>query len=239
MPEQQPESLTGALLELDAITRRLRRDCPWDREQDERSIVPHTVEEAYELAEAAHAGDDAKLLDELGDVLFQVYFLSLLLEERGQGDLRSVATAVTEKLVRRHPHVFGDDERLAQLPTEAATPAEVRRNWDEIKRSEPGRAADRIGEIPANLPALLYARKLHKRAGRQIDLDRSRQALRQSLERIPTEHAGGHGSPAEYELIGELLSELVELSRALEVDPEVALRRAADTFRAQAETEDG
>ena len=87
----------------------LRRDCPWDAAQDERSIVPHTVEESYELAEAAHLGEDDKLLDELGDVLFQVYFLSLLLEERGRGDLGAVARNVTEKLVRRHPHVFGDN----------------------------------------------------------------------------------------------------------------------------------
>src|SRR5438093_13337850 len=92
------------------VTRRLRRDCPWDREQDERSIVPHTVEEAYELADAAHSGDDSKLLDELGDVLFQVYFLSLLLEERGTGDLGRVAQGTTEKLVRRHPHVFGGEQ---------------------------------------------------------------------------------------------------------------------------------
>src|SRR6188474_303910 len=99
-----------ALLAMDEITRRLRRECPWDREQDERSIVPHTVEEAYELADAAHSGDDAKLLDELGDVLFQVYFLSLLLEERGQGDLAAVAEHVREKLIRRHPHVFGETE---------------------------------------------------------------------------------------------------------------------------------
>jgi len=117
------ERLRTALLELDAITRRLRRECPWDREQDERSIVPHTVEEAYELADAAHAGDDARLLDELGDVLFQVYFLSLLLEERGAGDLAAVATATREKLVRRHPHVFGV-EGLAGLPTGASTPSE-------------------------------------------------------------------------------------------------------------------
>ena len=80
-----------ALARLDEITRRLRRECPWDREQDERSIVPHTVEEAYELADAAAAGDDAKLLDELGDVLFQVHFLALLLEERGAGSLAEVA----------------------------------------------------------------------------------------------------------------------------------------------------
>src|SRR3954470_10130419 len=97
-----------AVARLDEITRRLRRECPWDRAQDERSIVPHTVEEAYELADAAHSGDDAKLLDELGDVLFQVYFLSLLLEERGGGDLAAVANATREKLVRRHPHIFGE-----------------------------------------------------------------------------------------------------------------------------------
>ena len=88
----EADGLAAALLRLDEITRRLRRECPWDREQDERSIVPHTVEEAYELADAAHSGDDAKLLDELGDVLFQVYFLALLLEERGEGSLGKMMT---------------------------------------------------------------------------------------------------------------------------------------------------
>src|SRR5918911_5103733 len=97
----------AALQRLDDITRRLRAECPWDREQDERSIVPHTVEEAYELADAAHSGDDGKMLDELGDVLFQVHFLSLLLEERGAGDLAAVAEHCVQKLIRRHPHVFG------------------------------------------------------------------------------------------------------------------------------------
>ncbi len=105
-----PERSAEAVGRLDAITRRLRTECPWDREQDERSIVPHTVEEAYELAEAAEAGDDAKLLDELGDVLFQVHFLSLLLEERGAGDMASVADHCRAKLIRRHPHVFGSGE---------------------------------------------------------------------------------------------------------------------------------
>ena len=80
-----------ALVELQRLTERLRRECPWDREQTARTIVPHTVEEAYEVADAALAGDDEKLLDELGDLLFQVYFLSLLLEERGKGDLEAVA----------------------------------------------------------------------------------------------------------------------------------------------------
>src|ERR671919_328282 len=130
--------LSAALLRLDEITRRLRRECPWDREQDERSIVPHTVEEAYELADAVHAGDDAKLLDELGDVLFQVYFLALLLEERGGGDLAAVADRCREKLVRRHPHVFGEKE--------AADAAAVLRNWDEIKRDEEGQGL--FGDLP-------------------------------------------------------------------------------------------
>ena len=105
----RPE-IVDALGRLDDLTRRLRVECPWDREQDERTIVPHTVEEAYELADAAQRGDDAKLLDELGDVLFQVHFLSLLLEERGAGSLAEVAEGIHAKLVRRHPHIFGSVE---------------------------------------------------------------------------------------------------------------------------------
>src|SRR5207237_1931517 len=102
MPEP---SVAAAVARLDELTRRLRRECPWDREQNERTIVPHTVEEAYEVADAALAGDDAKLLDELGDLLFQVYFLALLLEEREAGDLEQAARLIHAKLVRRHPHV--------------------------------------------------------------------------------------------------------------------------------------
>src|SRR5437660_3131551 len=145
-----------ALARLDAITRRLRVECPWDREQDERTIVPHTVEEAYELADAANRGDHRKLLDELGDVLFQVVFLSLLLEERGEGDLAAVAEHCRQKLIRRHPHVFGE--------VEAETAGEVLRNWDQIKRGEEGREPGIFGEVPENLPAPLYARKVLRRA---------------------------------------------------------------------------
>ena len=100
-------SLADALVELQALTERLRRECPWDREQTERTIVPYTVEEAYEVADAAIAGDDAKLLDEIGDLLYQSYFLALLLQERGAGDLEAAARGVAAKLVARHPHVFG------------------------------------------------------------------------------------------------------------------------------------
>src|SRR3954452_15280049 len=145
-----------ALARLDAITRRLRQECPWDREQDERTIVPHTVEEAYELADAAHRRDDAKLLDELGDVLFQVHFLALLLEERGAGSLADVAEHVRQKLIRRHPHIFGE--------TEVANAGEVLRNWDAIKATETGREPGIFGEVPENLPSLLHARKVQRRA---------------------------------------------------------------------------
>ena len=152
--------LSAALERLDEITRRLRRECPWDREQDERSIVPHTVEEAYELADAAQSGDDAKLLDELGDVLFQVYFLALLLEERGQGSLAEVAEHCREKLIRHHPHVFGDRA--------ADTAGDVVRNWNQIKRDDE-RGGEIFGEIPETLPSTLYAKKILKRAGRPFE----------------------------------------------------------------------
>ncbi|HLM31771.1 MAG TPA: MazG nucleotide pyrophosphohydrolase domain-containing protein [Solirubrobacterales bacterium] len=197
----------SALERLDEITRRLRRECPWDREQDERSIVPHTVEEAYELADAVARADDEKLRDELGDVLFQVLFLSLLLEERGAGSLAEVAAGMSEKLVRRHPHVFGE--------VEVSGSRDVLRNWDRIKRDVEGRgASDPFDDVPENLPALLYARKILRRADPDGggNLDRS--------IRDETEAA-----------VGELLLDAVRVSRRLGVDPELALRAAADRYR--------
>jgi uncharacterized protein YabN with tetrapyrrole methylase and pyrophosphatase domain len=197
--------LSAALMRLDEITRRLRRECPWDREQDERSIVPHTVEEAYELADAAHAGDHAKLLDELGDVLFQVYFLALLLEERGEGDLAAVAEHCRAKLIRRHPHVFG--ERAAE------TAGDVVRNWNEIKR-EDERGGEIFGQIPETLPSTLYAKKVLRRA----------------------ESAGFRLNDSDRDH-GERLFVAVREAVDAGVDPELALRRAADRFRKRVEEE--
>src|SRR4026209_2392879 len=148
-------SLAEALLDLHDLTRHLRRECPWDREQTERTIVPHTVEEAYEVADAALADDREALHGELGDLLFQVYFLSLLLEERGAGDLESVARDVHAKLVRRHPHVFGD--------ADARTPGRVRERWEALKTEEEGREGI-SHDVPEALPALLQARKVQRRA---------------------------------------------------------------------------
>ena len=214
-----------ALVRLDVITRRLRTECPWDREQDERSIVPHTVEEAYELADAANRGDDRKLLDELGDVLFQVYFLSLLLEERGAGSLGEVAEHCTEKLIRRHPHVFGE--------VEASSSAEVLRNWDQIKRGEPGREPGVFGEVPENLPGPLYARKVQRRAAASgfdfSGVSPAVEAVREELAEV----SEADGAQARFDEVGDLLFAAVNLARKLRVDPELALRAAADRFRAR------
>jgi nucleoside triphosphate diphosphatase len=226
-------ALEQALLDLQELTRRLRRDCPWDREQDERSIVPHTIEEAYELADAAHSEDDGKLLDELGDVLFQVYFLSLLLEERGAGDLAAVARGTTAKLVRRHPHVFGESPaELDSLPTEARTASEVRQNWDVIKQTE-----ERPGGIPDNLPSLLYAAKVQRRAnpGAETSVEDALTSVEAAVtETKRTVASDDRGRDVLYERIGDLLFACVELSRGAGVDPEIALRRATERFRERA-----
>jgi len=225
-------SAADALARLDEITRRLRRDCPWDREQDERSIVPHTVEEAYELADAAASGDDAKMLDELGDVLFQVYFLALLLEERDAGGLADVAQSMCEKLIRRHPHVFGEAEAKADLSTpgreagDVLCSSEVLRNWDRIKRDVEGRGSESepFADVPENLPALLYARKIQRRAASAgLSGEPPSEDLPDAATRDAAEQA-----------IGDQLFDLVDAARRLRIDPELALRAAAERFRDQA-----
>ncbi len=193
------------------MTRRLRRECPWDREQDARSIVPHTVEEAYELADAASRDDTEAMVDELGDVLFQVLFLSLLLEERGEGDLAAVAESCAAKLIRRHPHVYGDRE--------LETAGQVLSQWEEIKREvEGGGDREPLEGLPENLPALLYARKVLRR----VDPEGS------AAEEKPGGPASDPETRDEAErVVGTLLLEAVSVSRRLGVDPELALRQAA------------
>ena len=217
------EGLQEALLDLQRLTERLRRDCPWDREQTARTIVPHTVEEAYEVADAALAGDDAKLLDELGDLLFQVYFLALLLEEQGSGDLAQVARAVHEKLVRRHPHVFGD--------VEARTAERVRSNWERIKREQEGREGI-FHDVAEGLPALLYARKTQQRAKavgfEYPDLAGALADLEDEIRELREEPSGDE--------LGDVLFAAVNVARRLDADPELELRRAARRFRTRVET---
>src|SRR6187200_1229999 len=225
-------SLAEALLDLQDLTRHLRRECPWDREQTERTIVPHTVEEAYEVADAALAGDRRSLHGELGDLLFQVYFLSLLLEERGEGDLESVARDVHAKLVRRHPHVFGD--------AEARTPARVRERWEALKTEQEGREGI-FHDVPEALPALLQARKVQRRAAAVgydwPDLEGPLAKTREELDELEeaVERAGVPAPETEADLetmaeVGDVLFTVVNLARRLNVDPELALRSTTERF---------
>ena len=216
-------SLAEALVELQELTERLRRECPWDREQTTKTIVPHTVEEAYEVADAALAGDDAKLLDELGDLLFQSYFLALLLQERDAGDLETAARTVHAKLVRRHPHVFGD--------VEARTPERVRANWEQIKRDQEGREGI-FHDVAESLPALLYARKVQQRAKHvgfeYPDLAGAVADLDDELRELKADWSANE--------LGDVLFAAVNVARKLDVDPELELRAAAKRFRARVET---
>jgi MazG family protein len=232
------DGLEQALVDLQELAERLRRDCPWDRAQTARTIVPHTVEEAYEVADAALAGDDAKLLDELGDLLFQTFFLSLLLEERRAGDLAAVARAIHEKLVRRHPHVFAS-------PAELGSPGEVKERWETLKAAQEGREGI-FHHVPATLPALLHARKVQRRAatvgfdypdvaGTLADLDDELAELRRELDAAPEPAPETEPDPRVFGEFGDVLFAAVNAARRLNVDPELALRAASDRFVARVE----
>jgi MazG family protein len=224
--------LAQALTQLQELTERLRRECPWDREQTARTIVPHTVEEAYEVAEAAYAGRSDKLLDELGDLLFQVYFLALLLSEQGEGDLELVARAVHEKLVRRHPHVFGD--------AVAESPGDVRHRWERIKSDQEGREGI-FHDLATTLPSLLYARKVQRRAavvgfeyegavGALDDLDDELRELREAISEVGEPAPEREPHVRLVEELGDVLFAAVNVARRLNVDPELALRWMSDRF---------
>jgi MazG family protein len=209
--------LTSALVDLQELAERLRRDCPWDRAQTAETIVPHTVEEAYEVADAALAADDAKLVDELGDLLFQTFFLSLLLEERGAGDLAAVARTIHEKLVRRHPHVFGD--------ATAETPGAVKQRWEELKTEQEGREGI-FHHVPETLPSLLHAQKVQRRAAtigfEYPDLTGAFGDLDDEVGELRADLSGSE--------LGDVLFAAVNVARHLGVDPELELRQASRRF---------
>ena len=239
-PRARLERLAAAqaAVELLELTETLRRECPWDRVQTVESIVPHTLEEAYEVAEAAReAGPSPKLIDELGDLLFQTTFLALLCEERGQGDWADVVQGVTAKLIRRHPHVFGD--------AEADTASEVRTRWEAVKVAQ----EDRVGifhDVPELLPGLLYARKVQRRAAAVGfdydgvaaalgDLESELAELRDELALRPAHEAEQAADPALDAELGDVLFAAVNVARRLGVDPELAIRATAARFRERVE----
>jgi nucleoside triphosphate diphosphatase len=243
--------------ELVRIMARLRgpEGCPWDREQTLTSLRPFLLEETYEALEALDRGDLESLREELGDLLFEIVFLARIAEEGGHFSITDAAAEVGAKLVRRHPHVFGDDARLK-------TAEEVRGKWEEIKAAERGEGAEEakggegakggkgaeggktlLGGVPATLPALLRAYEYGSRAA-AVGFDWARASdvidkIEEEIRELRDARSDGvKGDEAERarrveEEMGDLLFAIANLSRKLGVEPEAALRRANDKFRAR------
>jgi MazG family protein len=227
------DSLVAELVNLYELAGRLRAECPWDKKQTQESIVAYTLEETYELADTIFAREergDAAVCSELGDLLFQVYFLALLAEEQGLYDLGDVAAGIAAKLVRRHPHVFGAGR--------AETPEEVRENWEAIKRGSEGREGI-FHDIPQTFPSTLLAQKLQQRAAAVgFDWTHARDIMakvREETAEIEQELVGGQGAEGLADEVGDLLFAVVNLARKLRVDPELALRRSAQRFKERVE----
>lgn len=240
--------MTRRLDELLDIMARLRAPdgCPWDREQTFASIAPHTIEEAYEVADAITQGDHEHLRDELGDLLFQVVFLAQIANEARLFDFDAVAGSISDKLLRRHPHVFAGAKRV--------TAAEQSTIWENIKADERRAAAVRaagtadgplvaqtaepghLDGVPRALPALVRAHKLSVRAARAgFDFDAAGDAadkVSEELAEVRSAAAGDGAAPSAdlVEEVGDLLFAAANLARKLQVDPEAALRAANDKF---------
>ena len=227
MTEQNPRHIS-ALLDIMRRLRDPKTGCPWDVEQTFASIAPYTIEEAYEVAGAIEEEDWPALKDELGDLLFQAVFHARMAEERGLFDFGDVVAAVTDKMIRRHPHVFGD---LAGIDTaEAQTAA-----WEEHKKKErAARSASLLDDVPRALPALLRAVKLQKRAASVgFDWDSAPKVVEKIAEEareiVDAQTAGAAAEKLEEE-IGDLLFAVANLARHLKLDPESALRAANAKF---------
>lgn len=205
--------------------------CPWDRAQSRRDLKPYLVEETYEVLDAIEHDDPAMLREELGDLLLQVVFHAQIAAEEGTFTIEDVSRAINEKLVRRHPHVFGD--------VQADTPEQVLRNWEAIKSEEkaekgaPGETASVLSGVPKVLPALLKAYRLQQKAARVgFDWEERRQVEDKVQEEwAELKEAVAEGDKAHVrEELGDFLFALVNLSRFLEVDPEDALQLANAKF---------
>jgi nucleoside triphosphate diphosphatase len=221
----KPSNDIERLIEIMAALRAPASGCPWDLEQTFETIAPYTIEEAYEVADAIARGDLGDLRDELGDLLLQVVFHARMAEEQGAFDFGGVVQAITEKLIRRHPHVFGD--------AKGATPDEVKVLWDRIKAEE---KADRppdpdtakaLAGVPVALPALTRALKLQAKAGK-VGFDWNDPLavlakIREEADEIEAEIVGGKSDDASAE-VGDLLFAVVNLARHLNADPEALLR---------------
>jgi tetrapyrrole methylase family protein/MazG family protein len=236
-PQESPDILGGPVLSRDGgerlldvvrVMQRLRGSggCPWDAEQTHQTLGRHLLEETHETLEAIDANDMERLKDELGDVLLQVIFHAEMARQDGVWDVDDVAEALVRKLIRRHPHVFGD--------TDVDSSAEVLVNWEKIKSAEKEEEHGIDEEIPPTLPALSRAAKVQRRAaGSGVDWRTAEAALAQvhvrldALDESATD--GDEGGDAEDDL-GDLLFAVAAVGRRLNVDPETALRKATARF---------
>ncbi len=230
-PTSESSPALTALLQVMAKLRDPKTGCPWDKTQTYATIAPYTIEEAYEVADAIARGDMADLRDELGDLLFQVVFHARIAEEEGQFDFEAVARAITDKMIRRHPHVFADANYADQAAQTAA--------WEDIKAAEraakpKSQSASLLDEVPPQLPGLTRALKLTAKAARVgfdwPSLAEVMDKLKEELAELEVEIAAADRDKAEEEL-GDFLFVCANLARKLEVDPETALRRANEKFR--------
>lgn len=227
------------LLQLMARLRHPEHGCPWDLKQNYASIVPYTLEEAYEVADAIERGDFDHLPGELGDLLFQVVYYSQLAAEEGRFGFAEVVDGITAKLIRRHPHVFPDGDLYAAPDAQKLEEAAVKQRWEELKAEERAAKAaapeqlSLLDDVPQALPALSRAAKLQKRAA-QVGfdwpealpvLDKVREELDEVLEAMSE-----NDPPAIAEELGDLLFVVVNLARHLKVEPEAALRAANGKF---------
>ena len=228
---QDPEAALARLLDVMARLRDPETGCPWDREQDFPTIAPYTIEEAYEVEDAIRRGAPALLLDELGDLLFQVVYHARMAEERGWFAFGDVAKAIADKMIRRHPHVFGEAE--ARSTDQQTLAWEAQKEAERAARAEAGTLAG----IPPGLPALTRAAKLTRRAGR-VGFDWPDAAsvldkLEEEAAELRKELKGGaeQADPAALrDEVGDLLFVLANLARKLDLDPEECLRGANRKF---------
>jgi len=226
-----PTSDLDGLMRLMARLRSPDGGCPWDLEQTFATIAPHTIEEAYEVADAIDHGDMGHLKDELGDLLFQVVFYAQMANEQGDFDFHDIAAAITAKMIRRHPHVFGDQSGIDDAEAQTV-------NWETLKAEERkakvnGKRHGALDDVSSGLPALMRATKLQKRAAR-VGFDWPSalpvfDKFREEVEELEAEVKSGDAKAMEHEL-GDLLFTCVNLARKLDIDPEAALRRANGRF---------
>jgi len=229
MPESPERPYSPGIQAIFEVIARLRAPggCPWDREQTHESLRPYLLEETYELLEAIDSGDDAKMKEELGDLLLQVAMHAEIAAEEKRFDAAEVSEAVAAKMVARHPHVFGD--------VSVANADEVLRNWEHTKVKEArnsGRETESVVDrVPASLPALAWALGLQKRAARVgFDFESPTQTAENVAEEAH-ELAEATDAKQAFEEMGDLLFAVVSLARRLKINPEDALRVAGQRFR--------